>query len=133
MDLRVGGHIHVQEVAEVFELDEVVFPLKSIYDRAHGTLEGLSAPYGRMSDVAPQGLRDMGVFDETGPVGVEAGALPEAPDDPAVEDQPEGEAILDSPGVGTGSPKNDLAAEATDSPGSETHLEILCCLCFFFM
>ena len=62
MDLRVGGHIRVQEVYEVdFDAAEVYFPLKSLNDRAHGTLEGLTAPYGTVGDVAPQGLHDLGI------------------------------------------------------------------------
>ena len=82
MDLRVGGHIRTQEVAEVdFDEDKpVYFPLKDMYDRAHGTLEGLSAPYGMLGDVAPQGLKDLGVFPEdTGPVGQELGDDDEEP------------------------------------------------------
>ena len=47
MDLRVGGHVREQEVLDViFDENEVVFPLKNMYDRANRTLEGLSAPYG---------------------------------------------------------------------------------------
>ena len=40
-----------------------------MYDRDHGTLEGLSAPYGTVGDVAPQGLQYLGTPDDTGPVG----------------------------------------------------------------
>ena len=40
-----------------------------MYDRAHGTLEGLSASYGMIGDVAPQGLQDLGTTEDTGPVG----------------------------------------------------------------
>ena len=70
MDLRVGGHIRVQEVCEVdFDERDIFFPLKAMYDRAHGTLEGLSAPHGTIGDVAPQGLKDLGVTEDTGPVG----------------------------------------------------------------
>ena len=46
-----------------FDENEIIFPLKALYDRAHGTLEGLSAPYGSVGDVAPQGLADLGVPD----------------------------------------------------------------------
>ena len=75
MDLRVGSHVRVQEVSEVyFDEEEIFFPLKDMYDRATGTLEGLSAPHGSVGDVAPQGLKDLGVFEEdTGPVGEELG------------------------------------------------------------
>ena len=56
--------------------------MKSLYDRAHGTLEGLSAPVGTIGDVAPQGLSDLGVVDDLSPVGEalgesEAGAIDE--------------------------------------------------------
>ena len=47
-----------------------------MYDKAHGTLEGLTAPYGTVADVAPQGLRDLGVSEDTGPVGVRLGDSP---------------------------------------------------------
>ena len=58
MDPRVGGHIRAQEVFEVdFGENGVFFPLNNMYDRAHGTLEGLSAPYGTVGDVAPQGFK----------------------------------------------------------------------------
>ena len=61
MDLRIGGHARVQEVYEVDYDDDQppFFPLKAMYDKATGTLEGLSAPYNAMADVAPQGLADM--------------------------------------------------------------------------
>ena len=49
------------------------FPSENMYDRAHGTLEGLSAPYGTVADVAPQGLKDLGTTEDTGPVGAELG------------------------------------------------------------
>ena len=52
----------------IFDENDVFFPLKSMYDRAHGTLEGLSAPYGTVGDVAPQGIRDLGIAEDTGPV-----------------------------------------------------------------
>ena len=32
-----------------------------MYDKANGTLEGLSAPHGVVGDVAPQGLYDLGL------------------------------------------------------------------------
>ena len=91
MDLRVGGHIRVQEVFEVdFDEKDVLFPLKSMYDRAHGTLEGLSAPYGTVGDVAPQGLQDLGTTDDTGPVGTILGGEggPDRPVDDASRDVP---------------------------------------------
>ena len=76
MDLRVGAHIRTQDVAEVdFDESNVFFPLKALYDRAHGTLEGLSAPYGSVHDVAPQGLEDMGTSDDLGPVGQPLGSI----------------------------------------------------------
>ena len=63
MDLRVGGHVRVQEVYEVYpDDDDVFFPLKAMYDRANATLEGLSAPYGSIGDVAPQSLNDLGMI-----------------------------------------------------------------------
>ena len=48
-----------------------------MYDRANGTLEGLSAPYGMIGGVAPQGLQDLGCTEDTGPVGVMAGEIEE--------------------------------------------------------
>jgi len=74
MDLRVGGHIRVQEVSRVdFDETNVIFPLKDMYDRANGTLEGLSAPYGSIRDVAPQGLSDLGINNQEERVGAPAG------------------------------------------------------------
>ena len=71
MDLRVGGHVHVQTIKEMyFDEKKLVFPLKAMYDRAVGTLEGLTAPRGAVGDCAPQGLKDLGVFEkDTGPCG----------------------------------------------------------------
>ena len=59
-----------------------------MYDRAHGTLEGLTAPYGSVGDVAPQGIADLGRPPDTGPVGSAIGDAAEAirGDDPTVED-----------------------------------------------
>ena len=80
MDLRVGGHVHVQTVldGEVFyDSENVIFPLKKMYDRATGTLEGLSAPYGTVGDVAPQGLFDLGVEEtDNAPLGLPQGDAP---------------------------------------------------------
>ena len=40
MDLRVGGHIRVQEVYEVAIADDkIFFPLKDMYDLDGGVLE----------------------------------------------------------------------------------------------
>ena len=91
MDLRFGGHVRIQDVYDLqFDpTDEIVFPLKSMYDRANGTLEGLSAPVGAVSDVAPQGLADLGCDDEPpqddpNAVGVLAGEADESPEPEAL-------------------------------------------------
>ena len=91
-----------------------------MYDRAHGTLEGLSARYGTVGDVAPQGLQDLGTTEDTGPVGTvlggaegserpvddASGDVPPAVDDPShasdgyAPNMPGSVAVPDPPDVG---------------------------------
>ena len=134
MDLRVGGHVYIQDVNEVDfdENEEVFFPLKNLFDRAHGTLEGLSAPYGFVGDVAPQGLGDLGCPPDTGPVGStigdepEAGALtgsalePSIEDSARVPDEPPGPARTDAQDeAGGGAPVD--APPLAEAPDERPH------------
>ena len=96
------------------------FPLKDMYDRVHGTLEGRTAPYGSVGDVAPQGIADLGCPPDTGPVGSAIGDGAEAlqDDDPASGDAagdpigPALEPVMDDPAC---VPDHPLGAPPTDN------------------
>ena len=87
-----------------------------MYDRAHGTLEGLSAPYGTVGDVAPQGLQDMGAAEDTGPVGTVLGGAEgsERPVDDASGDVPP--AVDEAPHTTDGYAPNMPGSDALPDP-----------------